>query len=301
MNPISINKCKKDKRLANIRYVIISPIRNEGHLIEKTIKSVVSQTVKPVKWVIVNDGSTDNTRQIIEKYIEKYGWIKLVNLPDRGFRKQCVASVLPAGLNLINIDDYDFIVKLDGDLSFESTYFEELFTRFVENSKLGIASGSCYNLVKNRLVLEKVPQFHVRGASKVYRRECWQDIGGLVEKLGWDTVDEIKAQMLGWKTQSFRELKVIHYRKTGSAGGMIRGKISYGQANYFAGYHPLFMILKAIKHMVNKPYLIGGIIMIYSFFRGYILKLPQIKDPQLIRYLRRQQINRLIFRKTIWK
>jgi len=288
---------KRDKP----RYAIISPVRDEEQFIEKTIKSVISQTIKPVEWIIVNDGSTDKTKQIVEKYVEKYSWMKLINLPNRGFRKPGGESALQAGLKLINVNDYNFIVRLDGDLSFGSAYFEELFKRFAENPKLGIASGACYYLVGNKLVLEKAPQFHVPGPLKVYRKDCWKDIGGFTTELGWDTVDEIKAQMLAWKTQSFKELKVIHHRRTGTAKGIIRGKINGGKAAYVAGYHPVFMILRAIRQMADKPYLIGGAALAYGFLEGYFQRIPRVKDPELIRYLRRQQINRLIFRKTIWK
>jgi len=285
------------------KYVIVSPVRNEEQFIEKTIKSVISQTVKPVEWIIVNDGSIDGTKQIIEKFVTKYNWIKIINKKDIGYDKlgSGVVEAFYVGYNQIANKDFDFIVKLDGDLSFESSYFEELLKRFAKNPKLGIAGGFGYYPEKAKLILEKMPKFHVHGPTKVYRRKCWEGIGGLISQLNWDAVDELKAQMTGWETKSFEELKFIHYRKTGSKDGLIKGYFRHGHGAFLIGYHPLFMLLRGVYRMIHKPYIIGGLAMIWGYVSSYLRRMKQIDDPELIQYLRRQQINKLLFRKTIWK
>lgn len=282
-----------------IKYIIITPVRNEEGYIQRTLQSVISQTLRPAKWIIINDGSTDRTEDLVRKYSQRYHWIQLVNKEDRGFRMPGGEFVLESGIKLININDYDFIARLDGDISFEENYFAELFDRFKEMPKLGIAGGVIHNLVDNVPVLEKAPGFHVRGATKVYRRECWNDIGGLKPNLGWDTIDELKANMLGWTSRSFPELKVIHYRKTGAMSRL--PQLNMGKAAYFIGYHPIFIIVKSILCILKKPFLLGSLGLIYGFCIGYIRKSPRLDDRELIQYLRKQQINRILFRETMWK
>ena len=242
----------------NIKYVIITPVRDEEQYIEKTISSVTSQTLKPVEWIIVNDGSVDNTGSIIDKYATEYSWIKTVHRSNRGFRKAGggVIEALYAGYNVVEFKDWDFIVKLDGDLSFETWYFEKCFQHFDKDSKLGIGGGVIYSIINGKPELEKTPVFHVRGATKIYKKECWIGIGGLINAPGWDTIDEVKANMLGWETKSFSDLQILHLRYTGGAEGTWRDMVKNGRANYIAGYHPLFMLLKCTKRMFQKPFLL---------------------------------------------
>jgi biofilm PGA synthesis N-glycosyltransferase PgaC len=286
----------------NIKYVIISPVRNEELYIDKTILSVISQTIQPKKWIIVNDGSTDNTSTIIAKYSSTYKWIQLIDKKNRGYAEtgRGVMEAFYVGYNNINIDDYDFIVKLDGDLSFKPNYFESLFNEFKNNHKLGIASGVCFIERKGKLEREKHPEFHVRGASKVYKKECWKAIGGLIKHKGWDTIDEMKAQSLGWETKSFVNLHINHYKPTGYNTGSYNWTIMGGKSDYYCGYHPLFVITKGIKRMFQRPYMIGGFGIIYGFFKEYIRNGEQIKDNDLIKFIQKQQFNKLTFRKSIW-
>ena len=290
-------------RLPAPRYVIITPARDEGEYIEKTIHSVLSQTIKPVRWIVVNDGSNDDTGKIIDEYVRGYSWIKAVHRKNRGFRKAGggVIEAFYDGYNLIDFKDWEFIIKLDGDLSFDADYFQKCFGYFEENPKLGIGGGAIYNKVNGGLELEKTPVFHVRGATKIYRRECWEAIRGLIEAPGWDTVDEVKANMLGWQTQTFPDIKVVQLKPTGEADGTWRDLTKHGRANYIAGYHPLFMAVKCLKRLGQKPYLMGSVALLYGFISGYTEKIPQIEDRALIEYLRKQQLRRLVFKPTIWK
>jgi len=286
-----------------MQYVIITPARNEEKYIERTIHSVFSQTVKPMEWIIVNDGSTDGTQDIIDSYANRVTWLKVVNRTIRANRMPGtgVMKAFYDGYNLLESSWWDFIVKLDSDLSFQEDYFEKCFSFFKQDNRLGIGGGGIYHINKNQLVLEKVPTFHVRGATKIYRRKCWEEIGELIKSPGWDTLDEVKANMLGWRTRSFSEIKVIHHKFTGSADGSLKNMIKNGRANYISGYHPLFMLLKCIKRSWVKPYLVSSLGLSIGFISGYILNIPQINDKKLISYLRMQQINKLLFKPTIWK
>ncbi len=290
-------------KLSPERYVIITPVRDEEAHITTTIESVCAQTILPFRWIIVDDGSKDNTRKLVREYANKYAWIQLIRRENRGFRKPGV-GVMEAfydGFNSLDFSEWNFIVKLDGDLSFAPDYFERCFEQFKNSPDLGIAGGMIYNVNNGSLQVENHPIFHVRGATKIYKRRCWDAIGGLYIVTGWDTLDEIKANMLGWKTQTFLDLKVVHYRYTGAADGQWKTGVKYGKANYISGYHPLFMFLKCIRRTFQKPYVIGSAALAYGFASGYLLNISQVDDKKLIEYLRREQMKKLTFRNSIWK
>jgi len=284
------------------RYIIISPVRNEDKYIEKTIASVFLQTIKPLEWIIVNDGSTDKTGIIIDRYSKQHHWIRTVHRKDRGFRKAGggVIEAFYDGYNAVKESDYEYIVKLDGDLSFDSDYFEKCFIEFNKDLNLGIGGGTIVHEIQGQFEVEKAPLFHVRGATKIYRKACWDVIGKLVKSPGWDTLDEAKANMLGWTTRSFPEIKLLHHRYTGQADGPWRDSVKNGMANYVSGYHPLFMIFKCLTRTFRKPYLISSIGLSYDFIKGYFGNIPQIDDQELIHYIRKQQLRKLLFRKSIW-
>ncbi|MDA8086073.1 MAG: glycosyltransferase family A protein [Nitrospiraceae bacterium] len=286
-----------------IKYVVISPVRDESAYIEKTIHAVAAQTILPDKWIIINDGSCDNTGEIINEYAKRYPWIYPVHRHDRGFRKAGggVIESFYDGYTKLALKDWNYIVKLDGDLSFDNDYFEKCFDKFGKSPKLGIGGGVILNVIKGCLKEEPHPLFHVRGATKIYKRECWDAIDGLLKAPGWDTLDEVKASMLGWETRSFTDLKVIHYRPTGTADGTWKGWVKNGLANYISGYHPAFMFFKCIKRVFEKPYLVGAAGLMYGFLSGYIRNVRQVEDRALIAYLRKQQVNRLLLRESIWK
>jgi len=287
----------------HIRYVIITPVRDEEAYVHKTLESVASQTILPIEWIIVNDGSTDRTGEIADQQARKNPWIKVIHTKNRGFR-QAGTGVIDAfyeGYRTISQKDWEFVVKLDGDLSFQPDYFEESFRQFAKNARLGIGGGMIYNLVKGELQWERHPMFHVRGATKIYRRECWNDIGGLMKAPGWDTLDEVKANMFGWQTQSFLGLRVVHHRFTGSADGTWRNFVKNGLANYISGYHPIFMAVKCMKRLFQKPYIVGALGLLDGFITGYVKNIPQVPDEALIHYLRQQQLKRIFLKQSIWK
>ncbi len=285
------------------KYIIITPARNEEKFIERTIESVVSQTVTPLRWLIVDDGSTDRTAEVVRRYEAEYPFIRLVSRADRGFKKPGYADLeafnFGLGLLALEAEECDFIAKLDSDLAFEPDYFEAIFERFRHDEKLGIAGGHCYQVRKNKLKLERVPDQHVRGATKIYRRECFKMLEPLPEVPGWDAVDELKARSKGWTTRSFREPKLIHLRPTtGASSGPLRGSVVLGQMSWFLGYHPVFMLARGVKHMANRPYVIGGLAMILGFVTSAITRRRRFADTQFIKDLRDEQVGRLLLRRT---
>lgn len=293
----------KGLNLNDIKYVIITPARDEEKHIEGTIRSVIGQSILPTEWVIVDDGSRDRTYEIIEKYSKQYPWIYPVRRNDRGYRKAGggVVDTFYDGYDKLKKKEADFIVKLDSDLFFGNTYFADCFREFLNNPRLGIGGGMIYNNINGNYLLEDCPPFHVRGATKIYRWECWKAIGKLNRAPGWDTLDEIKANMLGWETRSFREIPLYQERITGGADGQWRNYVKNGLANYISGYHPLFMLLKCLKRIFQKPRILGSVALMYGYVSGYIKKIKRVDDKNLVEYIRKQQINRLLFRDSLWK
>jgi len=285
-------------------YAIITPVRNEGQYLQKTIGSVVAQTVRPLKWIIVNEGSTDNTKQLIDEAAKQHSWIRAVHRPDRGFRNPGggVIEAFYDGYRLLDEEPWDYLVKLDGDLSFAPVFFASCLARFNADPRLGIGGGTICGDVHGTLLEESSgdPPFHVRGATKIYRRACWRAIGGPIQSPGWDTLDEVKANMLGWRTYDFPELKLLHYRYTGNADGVWKNWVKNGRANYIVGYHPLFMFFKCVRRLFERPYVIVAAGLWYGFMTGYIFRIPRNQEPEVIRYLRREQLQRLLFRPSIW-
>jgi len=285
-----------------VKYCIITPVRDEEPFIAATIESVLHQTIRPTEWIIVDDGSTDATGAIIDRYAREYPWIQTLHREDRGHRS--IAGGIEAFLDAypsLQSSVWEYLVNLDGDLTFAPDYFERCFQRFRDMPQLGIGSGTIYVRVGNRLQLEKAPSFHVRGATKIYRRECWQNLGGLPCSLGWDTVDEIKANQLGWWTQSFPDLQLVHHRVTGAVWGSWGNAVNDGEADYIVGYHPVFFCLKCTRHIFVWPYVMRSLGMVYGFLRCAVRRTPQISDRELRTYLRRQQLRRLLGMSSIWK
>lgn len=282
----------------NVRYVIISPVRNEEKFIEKTIQSVIKQTIKPAEWIIVNDGSNDRTKEIVEKNKKKYRWIKLIDRPDIGYRPGGgVVEAFYAGFNQIEDNNFDYIVKLDGDLSFDGNYFENIFNEFSKNQKLGIASGQEYYVRNGKMIREDAPIDHVRGPSKIYRKECFNQIGGLEKKLGWDIIDVVTARMKDWQTRTFLNYRIIHLRKTGARGAVTRGNIRHGYTSYITGYHPLYFILRCIYRLFHRPYLIGSMALFWGYVKPLILLSPKVVTKEFQRYYRKEQVGKLLSKK----
>jgi len=278
------------------RYSIVSPVRNEEKIINRTIQSVINQTVRPKKWIILDDGSTDKTKEILERYSKKNSWIDVIFTEKHVANYWGVQEKLGSAFDCINLDENEYIGKLDADIELSDTYFEDILRQFHLDPKLGIAGGSLYHYTKNRKVMEKCPLDHVRGGLKLYRVQCWKDIGGMGSKIGYDTIDEVKANMSGWKTRSFPNIEALHHRPTGKRMGNFKWQFYLGKDHYAAGYHPIFLIVKCIKDMAFKPYFINGLAKLVGYFACYLRGAEKsIEDKDYIKFLRKKQIRRLIF------
>lgn len=302
----------------SVRYIVISPVRDEAAHLEKTIESMLQQTVRPTQWILVDDGSCDSTSDIIDKWAAVEPWIvavhrcddreTLLNVPvvvknsSRAQRATEAKEIYAFydGFTKISAWDWQYLVKLDGDLGFCQDYFERCFREFEADQTLGIGGGTVRDVVNGQLEVEKSPRFHVRGATKIYRRSCWQSIGGVLRAAGWDTLDEVKANMLGWTTRTFDSVHLVHYRPTGAANGSWRNSMKNGLWSYICGYHPLFMLARCVNCMFQKPQLIGSVGLFAGFVSGYVNGIPRVRDESLIRYLRQQQLRRLLSAPTMW-
>jgi poly-beta-1,6-N-acetyl-D-glucosamine synthase len=287
----------------SIKYVVVTPVRDEEAYLRLTIESIIGQTLRPVQYVVVNDGSKDKTGEIIDDYARQHSWIRAVHRKDRGFRKVGggIIEAFNAGLDAATCKDWDFLSKMDGDLSFGPDYFQKCFEHFETDPKLGVGGGYLYHITDGKRELEVNPLFHVRGGVKIYRRACWEGIGGLWVGPGSDTVDDVKANMLGWTSRSFPELLIHHHRVTGSAYGLWGAAVKDGRADHVSGYHPLFILAKSVARLPRKPYVIGSIGLLWGHIKCHLNGTKRINDAQLIKYLRRQQMARLLGHETIWK
>jgi len=252
-------------------YVIVSPAKDEESYIEFTIQSVIKQSIKPVLWVIVDDGSKDKTPEIVRHWSDVYSFIQLLRNPGNGDR-QPGARVVRAfnyGYKVAKAIPHDLVVKLDCDLSFEADYFEKILKRFQENKQLGIASGVYFERNKNGLWEEiQMPWYHAAGACKVVRRTCFEEIGGFIAAAGWDTLDEIRAMTKGWHTGHFRDLEIKHHKAEGSGIGIIKTSIMHGEIFYRLGGNKLFLLAKSLRRMTKKPYVTAGLALIWGYLRS---------------------------------
>jgi biofilm PGA synthesis N-glycosyltransferase PgaC len=285
------------------RYVIITPVRDEEEHLEGALESVCSQTVRPSEWIIVNDGSSDRTGEIAERYAAQHPWIHVLHRQNRGFRKSGggVMEAFYDGYGALRLQEWDFLVKLDGDLTFAPDYFEKCFAYFQRDPELGIGGGEIRHNIDGQMKTEENPRFHVRGATKIYKRACWEAIDGLWRASGWDTIDEVKANMLGWKTYSFRDLGLYHHRLTGTEDGMFRDRVKHGVACYVSGYHPLFVAASCVRRLTQKPRITGSVAVMYGFLKSYVHRPPRLKDRSYFAYIRGQQLRRLCGMETIWR
>jgi poly-beta-1,6-N-acetyl-D-glucosamine synthase len=290
--------------MARVRYVVVTPVRDEAAHVGATIRSMLAQTVRPTAWIVVDDGSTDGTGAVLDEAAAGIEWMRVVHRANRGHRANGggVMDAFYAGYDLVADGSWDYVVKLDADLSFAADYFERCFRHFDDTPALGIGGGTICSLVDGRAVVEAKgdPPFHVRGATKIYRGDCWRAIAPLVRAPGWDTIDEVKANMLGWSTRTFGELPLIQHKPTGSADGAWRNAFKNGRANYVTGYDPLFMLAKCVKRASSNPPIVGGMAMALGFGSAYVRRLPQVPDRRVIRYLRSQQRRRLLLQSSIY-
>ncbi len=285
------------------RYVIVTPARDEEVSIRHTLQSVVAQSIRPSQWVIIDDNSTDKTAEIVREYGQQHPWIKLVEADDPGGwqRGAKVSRLFAAGLEAVDCP-FEFLVKLDADVSFAPDYFENLLERFDEDPRLGIGGGALFVLSGGEWKLENTPWDHVRGATKAYRRTCYEDIGGVPSVNGWDTIDELRAQLKGWQTQSFPDLRVRHHRPTGAREGGLNGYARVGEFSYFLGYPFLVLLARSVySAVVERPLGLAGLSILIGYLGSWMARVPRYDDRELLSYARRKLWSRLWSRVWFWK
>jgi poly-beta-1,6-N-acetyl-D-glucosamine synthase len=279
-----------------ISYVLITPARNEEANIGDTIQSVISQKVLPKKWVIVSDGSTDRTDEIVKEYLPANPWIEFIRMPEHGDR-QFAAKVqcFRTGYERVKGLDFDVVGNLDADISFDQEYFLFLTDKFAENEALGVAGtpfvedGRHYDYRFTNIE-------HVSGACQLFRRKCFEDIGGYIPIKGGgiDWVAVTTARMKGWKTRTFTDKTCLHHRKIGTGGNGNLGAIyKYGQKNYLLGSHPLWHIFRSLHQMAKKPYFVGGSLLLAGYLRSSLSREERPVTNELMRFYRDEQMRRL--------
>ena len=280
-----------------MKYVLITPARNEEAFIEKTLDSVIRQTRLPERWVIVDDGSTDRTAEIVEKYAKGNPWIELVRRaqrPDRNFAGK--AHAFNAGFERVRSLDFDVIGNLDADISFEPDYFEFLLGKFTEFPGLGVTGTTMREANHDAL---KNTFYHFRdvfGACQLFRRECFQQVGGYTP-IQWGGIDWIAvrtARLKGWETRSFPDKIFFHHRPMGATeSNVFKARFDYGRKDYFLGNHPLWQVFRVSYQMLQRPYVIGGLTLAAGYIYSFVARIERPVTPELLRLHRREQLERL--------
>lgn len=277
-------------------YVLITPARNEEQFIQGTLDSVCSQTVLPDKWVIVSDGSTDRTDDIVRPYVARHSWIELVRRPER-LERHFAAKVhcFNSGYETLRGADYDIIGNLDADITFESDYLEFLLGKFAEDKELGVA-GTPFVEEGVQYDYRFTNVEHVSGACQLFRRECFEEIGGYqaVKGGGIDWIAVTTARMKGWKTRTFLERVCHHHRPMGTAtSSPLKALYKLGRQDYFLGGHPLWQCCRAGFQMIRKPYFLGGLLLLAGYIGAMARRVEKPIAPDLVRFHRREQMHRL--------
>ncbi|MEY2952414.1 MAG: putative glycosyltransferase EpsH [Pseudomonadota bacterium] len=282
----------------NQRYVIISPCRNEADFMRQTLDSVVAQSVRPALWVIVDDGSTDATPQILAEYAKLHAWIRIVTRDNRGKRAvgPGVIEAFYAGYDTITPTDFDFVCKLDLDLNLPTGYFEGLMRRMAANPKIATCSGKAYIWEHGELVNERHGDETSIGASKFYRMDCFLQLGGFVREVMWDGIDGHRCRMKGWIACSWDDpdLRFIHLRPMGSSQVSIyTGRQRHGSGQYFMGTGWTYMLANAANRLNEKPYVLGSLAMVWGYAKAVLQRKPRYEDLEFRRFLRKYQMSAL--------
>jgi biofilm PGA synthesis N-glycosyltransferase PgaC len=281
----------------SLKYVVITPARNEAQFIELTLKSVTNQTVLPRKWVIVSDGSTDGTDDIVKKYMARHPWIELLRMPERAERHFAgKVHAFNAGYAKVRDTENDIIASLDADISFDTDYFSFLLGKLETDRKLGLVGTPFQEVSGESYDYRFVSIEHVSGACQVFRRECFEAIGGYMPVKGGsiDHIAVITARMKGWKTRTFTEKSCLHHRTMGSAGrSLLKSRFKLGMKDYSIGNHPMWEFFRTARQMTLPPVLTGGLALAAGYLWGVVRQVPRPVSPDLIAFNRREQMQRL--------
>jgi len=278
-------------------YVVITPARNEARSIELTIRSVVAQTVRPLKWMIVSDGSTDGTDEIVKKYSAEHEWIELLRMPEREERHFAgKVFAFNAGQARVKELPYQVIVSLDGDITFDPEYFSFLLEKLAVDPALGLVGTPFQELSSEVYDYRFVNIEHVSGACQVFRRECFEQIGGYVPVKGGaiDNIAVISARMKGWKTRTFKDKVCLHHREMGTAQRSAwQARFKFGAKDYAIGNHPLWELFRTVYQMTKKPLIVGGAALGAGYFWAMMRGVERPVSVELMQFHRQEQMQRL--------
>lgn len=298
--PNQMKPAMAQEAITSLRYVLITPARNEAAFIEQAINSVITQTVLPIKWVIVSDGSTDGTNEIVMRYTSRYDWIELVNMPEReGRHFDGKVRAFDAGYIRVRHLDYEIIGNLDGDGSFDPDYISYLLSQFAQNPQLGVAGTNYWESSWEKNVKHDYRFSNnedVSGLCQLFRRECFEAIGGYKPSRqgGVDLIASIEARMHGWQTRTFNDKFAIHHRQQGTAEAhKLLVEFHNGQKDFVFGSHPLWEVLRATYRLVKKPYIIGGCFILSGYLWAMMNRSQKTISADVVRFRRKEQIKRL--------
>lgn len=278
-------------------YVLITPARNEAQFIELTLKSVVAQTALPVKWVIVSDGSTDGTDEIVGKYLAGHPWIELVRMPERRERNFAgKVHAFNAGLARVKDLHYGVIASLDSDISFDPDYFSFLLSKLTGDPELGLVGTPFQESSNQTYDYRFVNIEHVSGACQVFRRECFESIGGYIPVKGGciDHIAVVTARMKGWKTRTFTDKVCVHHRDMGTAQqSALMARFRNGAKDYSVGNHPLWEAFRTVRQTTQRPFFLGGLMLLAGYLWSLVRRVERPVSRELIVFQRREQMQRL--------
>jgi len=277
------------------RVLLITPARDEADHLEATVRAVAAQTRPPERWLIVDDGSTDGTAELLARLAEQVSFLEVRQAPPRqhrdgedGLATAAEAVAFNAALADVELEGFTHIGKLDADVELPPDYLERLLGRFAAEPDLGIAGGTLLESEGGAWRPTKVPANHVRGALKLYSRECFAAIGGIEERLGWDTIDETYARMRGFETRSLPELQARHHRPVGTRGGALRGRARHGHCAYILRYGFWWVALRSLKVACQRPRGLSGLAFLYGYLRAALLRQGRVEDEDYRRFVSRE-------------
>ena len=280
-----------DETPRRLEYALVTPARDEEENLQRLAASLVAQTVRPIAWVVVDDGSTDETAEVVTQLAQEHDWISVISAPADG--GQLVdgrlsgrdVAAFQAGLAALP-ETPDIVLKLDADVSLLPDFFDQLLAAFEADPKLGIAGGACFELEEGAWRERWVTGDHVRGATRAYRWECLQDVQPLEPRLGWDGIDEVVAAVRGWRTRSIRTLPFFHHRRMGERDGMRRAFHDQGSTAYYMGYRPTYLVARALFRMRVSP---SAWAMVPGYTRAALRREPVVADAAARKYIRDRQ------------
>jgi biofilm PGA synthesis N-glycosyltransferase PgaC len=289
------------------RILLISPVFNEGAHIERVVRAVARQELPPTRWIIVDDKSTDGSIESLRDWEERLDFLEVVQgeWPEEdargadGLAAAREAVTFNQALARVRLEDYDYVGKLDGDIELPPDHFRRLMDRYAADPELGIAGCMLVEPSGDRWVKLGIPAYHVHGATKLYSVDCFTKIGGIQQRLGWDVIDETYARMHGYRTHTFPDLEARHLRPSGSAAGQLRGRARAGEVAYIVSYEPWWVVPRAAKVALSRPYLISGLAFLYGYVHAATRRRGRVDDPEYRRFVRRELLARIHPRRLV--